>query len=131
MLCTAYIGHCLPRIQKFWFDSRGNAFQIWKIFKVLKTKCKPKVLDMVCGMGSSENINEETLKNEYRVMRVNRTFSKCGTPSMLPRYVREGESEIGAAVRSPNASKNQTIIPDCFSRELQLCNKYKALFQFL
>jgi hypothetical protein len=31
---------------------------------------KSKILDMVCAMSSSGNINEEMLKNGYRVMHV-------------------------------------------------------------
>jgi hypothetical protein len=31
---------------------------------------KSEILDMVCAVTNFENINEETLKNGYRVMRV-------------------------------------------------------------
>jgi hypothetical protein len=32
---------------------------------------KSEILDMICAMRSFENINEVTMKNDYRAMRVN------------------------------------------------------------
>jgi hypothetical protein len=34
-----------------------------------------KILDLVCTVRSFENVNEEMLKNGYRVMHVKRTYS--------------------------------------------------------
>jgi hypothetical protein len=40
------------------------------ICKAFLAKSKSIILDVVCGMRCFENINEGTLKNDYRAMRV-------------------------------------------------------------
>jgi hypothetical protein len=82
-----------------------------------KEICKSEILDMVYAMRSFENINEETLKNSYRVMRVKWASSirQTNTVNTAAKQKREedgeNQSEIHIAVRrSLNISQKQEII---------------------
>jgi hypothetical protein len=75
---------------------------------------KSETADMVCAMISSENINEEMLKNDYTVMTWRHCH--CCRETKGRRGLGGWEWNNTALRRSLNSSQKQAIITNYFSK---------------